>query len=255
MVTLPSKTIAIFGATGGTGLAVLKFALQAGCTVNVLARTPSKLADFSAQYPNHLHVIKGDIRDISSIKETLVLNNKLVDVVVSGIGMVISRKGLGFTSTDPHICEEGTKLILTALSQIEEDNKIWFQAGGPQMVLLSTTGISDKGRDIPIAMVPLYHWILAVPHLDKKKMEKAVVNSGRKWILVRPSFLSDCASRGLENIRVSTETPEASNEKKISDDVAIGYTISREAVGLWIVEECVKRDASRWEGKLVTITY
>ncbi|KAH6710568.1 hypothetical protein BKA61DRAFT_578406 [Leptodontidium sp. MPI-SDFR-AT-0119] len=109
------NTVAIFGATGGTGLAALKFTLKAGSTINVLARTPSKLADLTNQFLN-LHVIKGDIRDIPAIKSTVTVNNRVVDVVISAIGMVIKRKGFGFESRDPTICDDGTKAILTALS-------------------------------------------------------------------------------------------------------------------------------------------
>ncbi|KAH7417961.1 hypothetical protein BKA64DRAFT_635121 [Cadophora sp. MPI-SDFR-AT-0126] len=257
MSTPTQKTVAIFGATGGTGLASLKLALKAGHNVNVLARTPSKLADLSAQYPK-LNVIQGDIRDIASIKSTLTLNNRVVDVVVSAIGMVIELVGLGFSSKDPTICEDGTKAILSALAQLEAEKTVQIPIGGPEFVLLSTTGISDKGRDIPIAMMPMYHWMLNVPHKDKKKMEETMIRGEgrtRKWVMIRPSFLWDGESKGLGKIRTSTETPGAVSEKKNAGGVAVGYVIHREDVGLWIVEECVKGDASKWHGKMVTLTY
>lgn len=257
MSTSTQKTVAIFGATGGTGLASLKLALKAGHEVNVLARTPSKLSDLSSQYSN-LNVVKGDIRDIASIKSTLILNNRVVDVVVSAIGMVIERVGLGYSSRDPTICEEGTKAILSAVSQLEKEKTVPVPVGGPVFVLLSTTGISDKGRDIPIAMMPMYHWMLSVPHKDKKKMEETMIHGEgktRKWVMIRPSFLWDGESKGIGKIRSSTETPGASPEKKQDGDVAVGYVIHREDVGLWIVEECIKGDASKWHGTMVTLTY
>lgn len=200
-------------------------------------------------------MIKGDIRDIPSIKETLTTNNRIVDIAISSIGMVFRRQGFGFAPGDTHICEDGTKHILSALSEIEEEAKIEVPNGGPQLVLLSTTGISDKGRDIPVAMVPLYHWMLSTPHIDKKKMENLVVHSGRKWIIVRPSFLGNGSGKGMGRIRTSTELPSASAEQQKAAGVAIGYTIDREDVALWIVEECVKGDATKWEGKAVTLTY
>lgn len=101
VVTMPSsrpKTVAIFGATGGTGLASLKLALNAGHTVNALARTHSKLAELSSQHPN-LHVIQGDSNDIRIIKSALVINNRVVNVVVAAIGMAIEMKGLSITLT------------------------------------------------------------------------------------------------------------------------------------------------------------
>ncbi|KAL3422246.1 short-chain dehydrogenase [Phlyctema vagabunda] len=261
MSTTATKTVAIFGATGGTGLATLKLALQAGNTVNVLARTPSKLSDLASQNPN-LHIIQGDIRDVDSIKPALVVNNRVVDVVISAIGMVMERKGLGFTSADPTICHDGTQTILSALDALEaEADSIEVPVGGPEMVLLSTTGISRRGRDIPVAMLPLYHWVLQVPHADKLNMETLMIEGQgrrRRWVLVRPSFLGDGKSKGLAKVKVSTEIPGATEDReemRKNNDVAIGYAIYREDVALWIVEECVKRNAERWIGRMVTLTY
>jgi nucleoside-diphosphate-sugar epimerase len=255
-MSLPSKTVAIFGATGGTGLAVLKLCLEAGNAVNVLARSPSKLSHLSSQHPN-LHVIQGDIRDLLAVKSTLTLDNKIVDIVVSSIGMSF-KGGLNFGWNDESICEDATNTILRALSELEAENKPSFPVNGPQMVLLSTTGISEKSRDIPIAMLPLYRWMLHVPHEDKKKMEKLMHHGegkARNWVLIRPSFLVDGKSKGMEKIRVSTETPGASPNEGEKQSVAIGYTISREDVGLWIFEECVNANGSKWKGKMVTLTY
>lgn len=171
---------------------------------------------------------------------------------MSAIGMVLRREGLKFTGTDIHICEEGTRSILQALSELEKEG-VESPIGGPRIVLLSTTGISDKGRDIPIAMIPLYHWMLSVPHEDKKKMEDVMVNGegkNRKWVLIRPSFLGDGEGKGLQNVRVSAEIAGAKRE-----EVAIGYAIRREDVGEWIVESCAKGRDGTWDGKIVTLTY
>jgi nucleoside-diphosphate-sugar epimerase len=255
-MSLPSKTVAIFGATGGTGLAVLKQCLEAGNAINVLARSPSKLSHLSSQYPN-LHVIQGDIRDLLAVKSTLTLNNKIVNIVVSSIGMSF-KGGLSFGWNDESICEDATNTILHALSELEAEGRSSSLVGGPEMVLLSTTGISEKSRDIPIAMVPLYRWMLHIPHEDKKKMEKLMHHGegkARNWVLIRPSFLVDGESKGMEKIRVSTETPGASPKEQEKESVAIGYAISREDVGLWIFEECVKVNGSKWKGKMVTLTY
>jgi nucleoside-diphosphate-sugar epimerase len=153
-MSLPSKTVTIFGATGGTGLAVLKLCLEAGNAVNVLARSPSKLSHLSSQYPN-LHVIQGDIRDLLAVKSALTLDDKIVDIVVSSIGMAF-KGGLSFGWNDESICEDATNTILHALSELEVEKKYSFPVGGPQMVLLSTTGISEKCRDIPLAIIPHY---------------------------------------------------------------------------------------------------
>jgi nucleoside-diphosphate-sugar epimerase len=258
-MTLTKPTIAIFGATGGTGLSILKLCLSTGHTVRVLARTPSKLSSLSTQYPN-LQIIQGDIHDVDSIKETLLHpsstadKQEVVDVIISAIGMVLPGKGLGFTSPDTHICESGTRNILTALSSLFPlpTNSI-APSSNPLLILLSTTGISSKSRDIPLAMIPLYHWVLSVPHADKKKMEELVMESGRRWVMVRPGFLGNGEPKGSECVRTGVEVP--GEKKGEGEDHAIGYTIRREDVGMWIFQECVKGTSEKWEGKCVSLTY
>ncbi len=46
-----------------------------------------------------------------------------------------------------------------------------------RVIAISSTGI-DNRRDIPVTMIPLYHWLLAQPHADKKNMEKALLDAG-----------------------------------------------------------------------------
>lgn len=173
-------------------------------------------------------------------------------MVVSSIGMVLQRKGWGFGGRDAHICENGTKTILSALSELEGVREAEKVEEETRVVVLSTTGISERGRDIPLAMVPMYHWMLAVPHADKKRMEKALVGSGRRWVAVRPSFLLDGDEKGVGKVRVGVEVPgEEGKEEKME----VGYVIHREDVAGWIFEECVRRNVGRWEGKMVSLTY
>jgi putative NADH-flavin reductase len=117
------NTLAIFGATGGTGFAVLTNALKAGHTVTALVRTPSKLSDVAACYPKTLSIVQRNIASLPAIKSTLAPSGKLVDVVVSGLGMVLQRSGILFTSLETHICEEGTRNILSALAELEAEGK------------------------------------------------------------------------------------------------------------------------------------
>ena len=255
-------TIAIFGCTGGTGLSVLKHSLSAGHPVNVLARTPSKLSGLSAQYPDLLHITAGNIHSVPDVRETLLRDNRPVDIVVSAIGMIPQRHGLKLSGDDPTVCEVGTQNLLTALGELESKAESHVSNGRPEaaasthgeplLVLLSSTGVSMQARDIPLPVVPLYHWLGAVPHADKRKMEEVVRASGRRrWVMVRPSLLLDGPAKGLRSVRTGVEVPG----DKEQGAPAVGYTIRREDVGGWISEECVKEDSARWEGKCVSLTY
>lgn len=231
--------------------------------MNVLARTPSKLSSLSTEYPNLLHVIQGDIRDLPSIKQTLTFDNRLVDIVISSIGMVFQRKGLKFVGADRTICQDGIKNINTALSELEatidqahsDSSSVpdpSISRPPPKLIVVSSTGISSQ-RDIPLAVFPLYHYGLAIPHDDKKKMEALVISSRWPWVIVRPSLLFDGPAKGLGAVRSGTEIPSQKDKTKH----AIGYTIRREDVGLWIFEECVSGSGNweDWVGKCVSLTY
>ena len=72
------ETIAIFGATGGTGIEILTAALDEGYLVRAMVRTPSKV---TVEHAN-LTVLTGDFTSLDTIKETV----KGADYVVSAVG-------------------------------------------------------------------------------------------------------------------------------------------------------------------------
>jgi hypothetical protein len=173
--------------------------------------------------------------------------------------MILHREGLQWTCPDTHVCELATKNILSSLSSLENQSTV-DTSSQPRIILLSTTGISSKARDIPITMMLMYHWMLVKPHADKMKMEEVIVKSGRRWVCVRPSFLVDGTAKGktLKNVRVGWELPnqaEANEAREEKEEKQIGYTIGRQHVGLWIYEECINGDFEKWEGTFVTLTY
>jgi hypothetical protein len=169
----------------------------------------------------------------------LLVNNSIVDIIVSGVGSYPVFKGNPFRPTlaDPTICEGTTSTVLSALRSLQSRPTI--QPKKPLFIVISGTGISDYGRDIKVAMISLYHWLLPIPHADKKMMEKVLemeVKGGDResviegFIGVRPSLLTTKPPVGVDGIRVGVE-----KDGKI-DKGAIGYSISREDVGGWIFE-------------------
>ena len=145
---------------------------------------------------------------------------------------------------DTTICQVGMRSVLTALKEVVGEMR-----RPPHLVAISTTGVSGGKRDVPVLFGPLYHVLLAKPHVDKRAMEKlvegaAVEGSVAGFTLVRPSLLSNGKELGMEKVRVGTE-----------EDPAVGYFISRLDVGRWIFEELIVRDRGRWNGKKVSITH
>ena len=132
--------------------------------------------------------------------------------------------------------------VLKALKEANFEKK-------PYLASISTTGISEGGQDVPLLFRPMYHWLLALPHADKKVVETMVTEAAEQgntisgYTLVRPSFLMDDKPKGMERIKVGSE-----------QQPAVGYTINRSDVGLWIFEELVKGDAFKWNGQKPSIT-
>lgn len=210
-------------------------------------RTSSKLTDLlktrqvSAELiAKHLTIVQGNAKDPVKVAEALVVNKRIADVVVSLVGgvPVFKPNPLRPTLDDPTICQDTTSTLLMALRA--------FKGGSPSkkpiLIVISTTGISDFGRDIPVAMVPLYYWLLPVPHQDKKMMEKMLMEEVKDaassvlegFIAVRPSFLTNGNAVGFGAIHAAVESGG-----KV-DKSAVGYTISREDLGRWVFEGLIE---------------
>ncbi|KFZ12299.1 hypothetical protein V501_04294 [Pseudogymnoascus sp. VKM F-4519 (FW-2642)] len=258
--TMPKPTTLVLGSTGGCALAFLVRALNAGYDCSVLVRTPSKLMALldskgvtSTTITRHLTIHTGNSKDAATIAPALLIRNRPVDLILSSVGAAPKFSRFGVPSIDdPVVCSTSMAALISAVRTLRAPTK-------PIVVGISSTGISNFGRDIPVAMVPLYHWLLAVPHKDKKEMEVAMsddVNSASPafggFIGIRPSLLTSGAAKGVAALKVGVE------RAKGFESMAIGYTISREDVGNWIFEEVLKGDkgkVGRYENSFATLTY
>ncbi|KAI9773028.1 MAG: hypothetical protein M1835_006212, partial [Candelina submexicana] len=218
-------TIAFFGATGGCTNTALTLALQANYQCTALVRTPSKLTALleaggvpASTLSTNLTIHQGDIKDATSVRKALLLNNTLVDTIIFGVGGLpkFTPNPLKPGLTDPTICEDGSRTVITALKQIlaSSEGKEGVRAGWkkPLMAVISTTGISKGKRDIPIAMIPLYHWMLGTAHKDKEAMEDIMISTAtsphsplRDFIAIRPSLLTDGKREGSGKVRAGME--------------------------------------------------
>ncbi|MCJ1249693.1 hypothetical protein MMC30_006919 [Trapelia coarctata] len=240
-------TVAFFGATGGCTNAALVLALKDGYRCTALARTPSKLTELLISkgisedtVSTNLRITKGDVKDIRTVKDALVLDDIVVDMIVSGIGMVFG------SASDTTVCQAAAHSIVAALDELKPANP-------PFLTVISSTGISKGPRDVPCVIQPLYRVLLSIPHKDKRIMEDVVVEAARReeekskiingYTIVRPSFLNNKAPSEERSIRSGTEK-----------EPAVGYVISRNDVGKWIFEEVIKEEGKKWASEAVSIT-
>jgi hypothetical protein len=261
------KTIAFFGASGGVGLAALKYSLAAGHVCVALCRTPAKLTGRfpAAQHPN-LVVVQGNAHDEAAVAQCLIVPGTeaatppcLVDHVVFSIGGGFNFKCM--TIDDPEVCQRGMATLLAALKTCRQQQ---HTVGSPQVNIVSTLGISNKGRDFPLLLAPIYSYMLKVPHEDKKIMEERLIQAsaeaersgeaGIDFVIVRPSLLMD-GEKPDRDIRV----PVVEDMKKSGEIVErggnAGYNISREDTGRWIFEQLIRGEKHKYLGKGVSITW
>lgn len=243
-----SSTIAFFGASGGCGLAALRRAVDAGHTCIALCRTPSKLESEFPSKPANLIIKAGDAHDQVAVSACLTHPSnasQLVDVINFSIGGTLNMSNM--TIPDPDVCKKGMVTVLQSLKDLRANGC----AGSPLLSVISTTGISKYGRDVPLAFLPMYHYMLKQPHEDKKAMEEEIVKSEERFVMVRPSFLTAGPAKPEKALQVGIEDPKKGIEKK-----AVGYTISKEDVGRWMFEEVLlKHKWNQYEGKAVSISY
>ncbi|RUS22505.1 hypothetical protein BC937DRAFT_88718 [Endogone sp. FLAS-F59071] len=223
-----SLKVAVIGATRGCGYNFTSQAIEAGHQVSVLVRDPARL-QLSDQDKAKIIIHKGDVCNYEDVRKLL----KDQDVVVSSIGIRVDMKMIR-DGTDVTICKDGTISILEALKSIYDDG-----LPVPRLIVVSSMGIGEHAKELPYLLWPFYHIVLHKPHIDKDRMEKAVIEASdwlKQWILVRPALLTDGKHTG--NYRVI--------------ETANGYTISRADVADFIIKNLTSKE---WVQKGPVLAY
>lgn len=147
---------------------------------------------------------------------------------------------------DPEVCQKGMKAVLQALEGLRTEGV----QGKPLISVVSTTGLTDK-RDFPLLFYPLYHWLLATPHADKRAMEEILAKSPERYVIIRPSLLVDNDNKESK-VRVGVEDIKTGEV----EEKEVGYTISRGAIGRWMFFKVLDRSGEKgYEGKAVSLTW
>ncbi|KAL7273793.1 hypothetical protein RUND412_003319 [Rhizina undulata] len=249
----------LIGPNGGCALAALSRALEAGYDCSALGRPPKLLKPLQLRgitqetIDAHLTIIPGDAKSADSIKQLLAVSSDSSiarDIIICCVGEVPNFLPNPFRPTlhDPTICQTTTATILSVLKSSYPNSP------PPVLLAISTTGI-DTPRDIPLLMVPLYHWILPVPHADKKVMEELIIAGKEEgviseYVIVKPGLLTDGPAKGVDGVRAGYEGRVKNGDGRWGDveGVAVGYTVSRQDVGAWVFEEVVVRGGGEWGG-------
>ena len=225
----------VFGATGGTGRALVRQALDQGHMVTAFARDPEKV---KIRHEN-LRIASGDILDYNSVEAAV----KSHDAVVSALGVrtpagiavfvTIACQLLARTAAlsgplewlvrlgipvlmfmalqkKSNTLSEGTKNIVRAMEKL----------GVGRFVCESSLGVGDSKGQLGF----LYNYILIPLFLrsifkDKEVQEAIIRGSHLDWVIVRPGALTNGPHTG--QYHSWSGAPGASIRRRISrSDVA-----------------------------------
>ncbi|KAG9520353.1 NAD(P)-binding protein, partial [Aureobasidium melanogenum] len=191
------RRVALLGATGQTGQAVLNDLLNRDIDINIYVRSKSKLID---RFPTlssspKAHIFSGEISDSTLVKN--LLTN--VDNIIFTLGWNENRRG-------PTIIEDGARAVVKALRELNANNEQNKQP--PRLIFLSSVTWNERlhgeNPDIGIRMVRLaFYW----PYQD--------LLAGQRLLLSEP-----------ELVKVTLIQPPALIEEEAS-----GYDISIDKAG------------------------
>ena len=162
--------LAIFGATGKSGQALVAQALAAGHEVRALARTPAKLGSQAG-----LSIMAGDAADVAAVRETL-----------AGCDAAISLLG-NFNRKPNTEVSDATRTIVSVM-----------EAQGPRrLVVVTTIGTGDSFAPLRSPLFKLIiRFVAKEIWRDRERQEAVVRASVINWTIVRPGGLTDGTATG-----------------------------------------------------------
>jgi putative NADH-flavin reductase len=157
--------LAVFGATGKTGQALVEQALAGGHAVTALVRDPAKLAA-----RDRLTLVQGDVADAAAVAKT-----------VAGTDAAISLLG-NFNRKPNTEMSDATRTLCAAMT-----------ANGPKrLVVVTTIGVGDSYRQLrSFVFKMIIRFVAKEIWADRERQEAVVQASGLDWTIVRPGGLRD----------------------------------------------------------------
>jgi len=199
----PAMKVALFGATGGTGVEILRRLLGSGNVeeVRCLARSPGKLPQ-ELREQTGVQVVSGSSTDAAAVAETC----KGVDAVIVSLGGPAKGPGVD-------VCSQWQKVINEALG--ESDSR---------MICISSIGVGDHYQHCSLFAKFFVSWIIPQALADKHLQEE-MVRTLKNWVVVRPGGLIDGEGKGHWHA---------------AEDACGSYpTIPRADVADFVVKECL----------------
>lgn len=200
--------LAIFGATGGTGLELTRQALEKGHSVRVLVRNPNRMPLTNA----NMRIVLGSVLDHESVTKTLLGS----DAVLSCLGQG------GNLWRNSRVVSVGTHLIMEVMKE----------HGVRRLVVESAFGAGESLALANVIQKLLFATLLRVPYEDKNLMEPEVKASGLDWTILRPTMLTNGQRTGRYLVDVNRR-PAASSVTRADVATAMLRAVEER---LWVGE-------------------
>lgn len=168
--------LVVLGATGGTGMEIVRQAVERGHSVTAFVRSPDRLEPFRGR----ITVSQGDLLNRAELERALDGS----DAVLSGFG-----PRLPIAKADANLLRDFATVVTAAMPR----------AGVSRVVVVSTAFLF-KDSVVP----PTYLFgRLFFPGVvrDSSAMERIFMGSGLDWTIVRPPQLTDKVHTGRYRVR------------------------------------------------------
>jgi uncharacterized protein YbjT (DUF2867 family) len=206
----------VFGATGPTGLELVRQGVERGHALTLFVRNPAKLSSLLPDVVSKVTTVQGD---------ALVAGDVHKVCAASTFDAVLISLGSDGIMTRDYNCSQGTDNILSGLKAA---------AATPRLVICSSMGTAESAPHIP----SFVRWMLKHPLKDKVLQETSVRNSGLPFVIVRPTGLASSAARGPAALAAVVDGPLPTSRIARADvaafmlDRAAGPEFVGQAVGI-----------------------
>lgn len=173
--------ILIFGATGGTGQAVVDAALKAGHAVTAFVRRPGALQEARGLTP-----VFGDVRDAAAVARVVPGHDAIVITLgnPAQAAMPTLLKPAGAPACD--VCAVGTRHILDAIPP----------GAAPRIAVVSAFGVGETRARAPWFYRLFFALFLNAQFADKEVQEQMLRDSAADFVLLHPVGLGEGPATG-----------------------------------------------------------
>lgn len=168
--------LVILGATGGTGLEIVRQAIERGHSVTALVRSPERLKPFR----DRITIERGDLLDSSQLEGAI----KGQDAVLSAFGPRVP-----ISKTDANLLERFAVALTEAMAH-----------AGVSRVVVESVAFLFRDSIVPPTYIFGRVFFPAIV-ADASAMEQVFAGSQLDWTMVRPPQLTDKPYTGKYRVR------------------------------------------------------